>query len=518
MATQQAMAQVWPSPFIITPQFQPTINYSFVSSAELTSVSPETIVYQINPKAIWSDGVPITASDFIYNWHAQSGDPAFNDVGGAPFIAKSTLGYSDINSVTSSDSGKRVTVVFKQPFSDWESLFDPLVPAHIAEKYGWNSGFTSFNTNIEVSGGPYEIASASSQRLTLVRNPKYWGAVPPIATINMVLDQSPSNFANQMAANQIQLIETPAQVNVLQQLEGLSNVAMPVQVSPTLRFEELDFNQADPILSKLAVREALADYTDRNALIAAGPGQMALSEPMPQEDDNHIYVPSQYSQYQPNGSYYDTTHPNQAAKLLTQSGFILGSDGMWHQTTSTGPILTLSLLINESDPIKQAVGETFVSQMKAAGIQIQVENLPTSTIDQDLLSGNWQLAEVTQQASPFAAKFEAIYSTKPSNYFGYDNLEVDQLFQKAIDNPDLFDATEDYNLIDKQLWSDMVSLPLYEDLEIVANTTNLNGVLANASNSTLFWNAQQWSLHTVVSKEITTTTSTAVVKKTKKKR
>ncbi len=534
-ATRQTMAQIWPSPFIITPQFSPTINYAFVSSAELVSVNPETIVYQINPKAKWSDGVPISVDDFIYNWHAQSGDPSYRDVGGMPYSVNSTLGYSDIASIVGSNNGKQVKVIFKSPFSDWESLFDPLVPAHVAQKYGWNSGFTTYNPAIEVSGGPYEISSVSSQQVVLSVNPNYWGTPPQIDQVILRLDPNADQYANQLATDQIQVVETPGEVNVLQQIDGLANVAQPVQLTPTLGFEELDFNQNDPTLAKLLIRQAIANYTDRNALIAAGPGQMALSGPIPQEDDNHIYVPAQSGQYQPNGSAYDSPHPNLAARQLVQAGYVQGSDNMWHADTKTGPVLSFSLLADESDPILEAVAETFVSQMKASGIEVNLVNQSATQIDNSLLSGSWQLALVTQHSSPFPASFATIYSDpqllaptsntttssasiqsgqsttttsaasgstgKPLNYFGYNNTLVDQLFSKAITNPDLFDASEDYNMIDTQLWSDMVSLPIYEDLEIVANTMDVNGVLANPSNSTIFWNLNQWTMTTDLRKQ-----------------
>ena len=52
---------------------------------------------------MWSDGTPITADDFIYNWQAQSGNPAYTDVGGKPYDAASTAGYNQIQSVVGSN-------------------------------------------------------------------------------------------------------------------------------------------------------------------------------------------------------------------------------------------------------------------------------------------------------------------------------------------------------------------------------------------------------------------------------
>ena len=79
---QEIMNMVWPQAFIVNNKLQPVLNNQLLESASVTSTSPQTVVYKINPKAVWSDGTPITADDFIYNWQAQSGNPAYTDVGG----------------------------------------------------------------------------------------------------------------------------------------------------------------------------------------------------------------------------------------------------------------------------------------------------------------------------------------------------------------------------------------------------------------------------------------------------
>ena len=96
-------------------------------SADLTSQSPQTVVYKINPKATWSDGVPFDAKDFIYMWKSLNGTNKDLDVA-------STTGYENIKSVTGSDGDKTVTVVFSKPFADWKSLFTNMVPAHYTQK------------------------------------------------------------------------------------------------------------------------------------------------------------------------------------------------------------------------------------------------------------------------------------------------------------------------------------------------------------------------------------------------
>src|SRR5206468_3489742 len=83
------------------------------------------------------------------------------DVAGFNILPATTAGYSQIQSVTSSDNGKTATVVFAKPFGDWQGLFVSMVPAHIAKKVGFNDGFQTFGPAVQVSGGPYMIQSYS---------------------------------------------------------------------------------------------------------------------------------------------------------------------------------------------------------------------------------------------------------------------------------------------------------------------------------------------------------------------
>ena len=145
------LAGVLPSPYVpnvVSGSGQAAANSELIVSAEPVDISPQTIIYTLNPKAVWSDGVPITAADFKYAWEQQRGDP----VTSSPDVA-SIAGYRDISSVTGSNGGHTVTVKFKTTFADWQMLFANLVPAHVMEKVGWNPACTTVDPAIDLSGG-----------------------------------------------------------------------------------------------------------------------------------------------------------------------------------------------------------------------------------------------------------------------------------------------------------------------------------------------------------------------------
>ena len=189
-------------PNVVNSAGMPTPNSDLIVSSELVSTKPETIVYTLNPKAVWSDGVPITAADFKYAWEEQRGDPVVS----SPDVS-SIAGYRDIASVTGSNGGHTVTVKFKTTFADWQMLFANLVPAHVMEKVGWNPTCTTVNPAIDLSGGPFEIGSVSGQTIRLVQNPKWWGTPANAHSITVHVASSTEQLAQWMSSGFVQVAQ-----------------------------------------------------------------------------------------------------------------------------------------------------------------------------------------------------------------------------------------------------------------------------------------------------------------------
>ena len=67
------------------------------------------VKYHINPKAVWSDGTPITYEDFVGMFTALNGK-------NAAFKPMSTSGYDQIQSAQRGASDQDVTVTFAKPY------------------------------------------------------------------------------------------------------------------------------------------------------------------------------------------------------------------------------------------------------------------------------------------------------------------------------------------------------------------------------------------------------------------
>jgi peptide/nickel transport system substrate-binding protein len=496
----EILDQVWPSVYTIEPNLSLSLNTNIVTSATETSTSPQTIVYQINPKATWSDGVPINAEDFIYNWKSQSGNPKYTDVGGKAFLPASTAGFSSVKSVTGSNNGKTVTVVFATPFSDWKSLFGggtPMIPAHIAEKVGFNSGFQNFGPAVQVSGGPYEIQSyTQGEDLVEVRNPHYWGVAGNLDKIVFRFITDDSQIPPAMQNGEVNLAN-PALASVAfnDAVKSLSNTT--TTVTPGLEFQHLDFNQANPYLALANVRHAIAYGTDRAQMVQriVGPLTSAI-QPL----QNRLFMPIQ-PQYSNTSGGYGAFNPSMAESLLKQSNMTMGSDGYFHPNfgPEKGQDLTLSISTTSGVPVRAEIEQLFQADMKAIGIKINIQNYNANTLFGTVgPKSEFQIIEFAWVSTPFASGNQAIYcsytnaSVCGENWDHYANSQVDSLFNQAIATTNEHDAAVLYNQADSILWKDMVTLPLFEQPDLYSWTSSYGNIIPNPSSVGVPWNAQVW--------------------------
>ncbi len=521
---QEILDMVWPQTFIINPQLQPVLNTQLMQSATQTSTSPQTIVYVINPKAVWQDGTPIDAADYAYNYDAQSGNPAWKDVGGKTFDDASTVGYNQIKSVTGSSpangaacttttlegalppvtcgNGDTVTVVFSKPFADWKSLFGDLVPEHIATKIpgGWSTGFNTDYTKV-LSGSWYQIKSYSpNQSLVLERNPKYWGTPGNLSTITFSFISDDSQEVPALQNNEVNLIN-PASVSlsIVQSADQVTGISK--QTIPGLEFEHFDFNEANYYLGKLAIRQAIAYGTNRQQLIQRTVGEFASGiSPL----GNRMLMPNQPG-YVDNGSAYTTVNDSMATSLLKGLGYTMGSDGYFHPNAGpeAGQDLTLTISSTTGNTLRQNTEELFQNQMKAIGIKIKIQNYDAATFfGTNLPGGNFQIAEFAWVSTPFLSGNEAIYCSYTNttecadNWNHFANSQVDTDVFNGAEATTSSTEISDYNAADTLLWANMDTLPLYQKPQFYAWTDTYGNVIPNASSTGVPWNANSWGMKT----------------------
>jgi peptide/nickel transport system substrate-binding protein len=479
------MNRVYPGVFHSRPDYTVVLDTDLMDSAELTNQDPQTITYKIKSNAVWSDGTPINADDFIYNWQNQNGSDKKIDVA-------ATTGYEDIKSVTGSDNGKTVTVVFKNKFSDWKALFgagNPIVPAHYAKAQpgGWNTGFDKNPQNIP-SGGPYKVGNyTQGQSLTLVKNDKYWGK--PAHLDKIVYRFLPESVTQPAALqnNEVDLIYPQPQLDQVKQVQQLPDVQY--QINFGLSFEHLDFNFKSGALGDLKVRQAIATGLNRQELLDRTVKQFSSKASVL---GNRIWLTGQ-KEYQDHSGNFGKGDAAAAKQLLESAGYTLGSDGIY---AKGGKKLSFRFSTTAGNQLRETQGVLFQAQMKQIGIQIKIANAPsTKFFGENLPNGNFDIADFAWVGTPFAVSgSKAIYVTDGgSNYGKYSNPQVDQLFNQAVSELDPNKSAALGNQVDQQIWNDMATIPLYTKPTFLAWRSTYTNITDVATNEGPFVDEPLWA-------------------------
>jgi len=497
--TAEVMDAIYPSTFIAQPDLSVKMNDDLLLSAEVTNQNPETIVYKINPKAVWSDGVPINADDFKYVWQASANCKDCD--------VASSVGYTSIQSIEGSGpNNQTVTVTFKQPFSDWKSLFGPLLPAHAATPKptdeqtladSWNHGFA--DNPPKISGGPYVISSyQKDQSITLVPNPKWYGKKGPYLdklVFRMITDatQEPPALQN----HEIDAMYPQPEVDLIKTLNGMQNVVYQEDLG--LVYEHFDFNLENKALT-LPVRQALFTAVNRQQILDATVKQF---DPDVTVLNNRMFVPGQKG-YQDNVTKYGlgTGDIAKAKDILTKAGYKIENGKLIQPDGTPFPALTMQYTVGNQ--IRQTECQLFAQAAKQLGVTVNVQS--TDSLGKTLTNADAQhhfdVVVFAWVATPFPASGNApLYESNKAqggdwggNYGHWVNSQADQLLQDATSNLNPDQVIKDLNEADQLISQDAYTLPLYQKPTLLAYYNTWGNIRDNATSVGPPYNVQEWGL------------------------
>ena len=544
-ADRLVLEPVLPSSFVVNGNDQSVYDAAVITQAELQSTSPETVVYTINPKAVWSDGAPITAADFIYTWEQERGSTgllgaasSLGTVGGVsapssipaqpttlPGATGTTgpaIGYRQIKSVTSSNHGRTVTVVFASAYADWQSLFDDLLPAHVLEKTGWDPACTSVTPSVDLSGGPFKIAKVEAgKEIVLTRNTRWWGSEPDLARIVVEIASGPSQLARWLDDGTID-VALPAGFDgqYLENVTAEPSIVTQTQLSTT--FLQLEFSTTSAATSSVDVRNAIAHAVDRQSLIdqvaawadsVIAPAASLIYAQSQSGYTNHKRLPQQVSGLP--GSTSTTLPPTSPTatpfpagsdpattdRLLSGLGYSRTGAGDW--ISPDGAALTVRLAVDAADSWAVQCAPLIEHQLTSAGIAVTQVTAPTAQqTGLELSQGTVDMALLPMHSSPYPSQAITWYTPLAGtagtggseDWSNLDDSSVNSLLLKAAAELNPVTAAPIYQQAESLLWQDMVALPLFTEPSVLAWSGLTAGVSPNSNGPSLLWSPLNWSI------------------------
>jgi peptide/nickel transport system substrate-binding protein len=160
--------------------------------------------------------------------------------------------------------------------------------------------------------------------------------------------------------------------------------------------------------------------------------------------------------------------------MLDQLGW--ASAGTTSQRNGRPPRLRL---IYGAAPVYQDIATTLRDQLARVGVEVEARQYPSNEIFPNLSGGNFDLALFTWYgtASPLSDAMDIYRSPVGDNprlnYGRVSNAELDALFAQGIAEPDDTRRAAIGNQIDRLIWREAHSVPLYAWPGAVAVRANL---------------------------------------------
>lgn len=440
------MKATLPRAFVIGPDGSTTVDTNYFTSIELTGTAPQVVTYTINPKAVWSDGTPITWEDIASQVHALSGaDKNFEIAGpsGADRVASVTRGVDD----------RQAVMTFAKPYAEWRGMFagnGMLLPKSMtATPEAFNKGQLD---GPGPSAGPFIATSLdrTTQRIVLSRNPKWWGPRPRLDHITyLVLDDAARLPALQNNTIDATGVGTIDQLTIAQRTKGIT-----IRRAPAPAWSHITFNGAPgSILADKALRVAVSKGIDRQTI--AEVVQYGLTS-NPVALGNHIYVAGQQG-YQDNSTVvpYD---PAAAKRELDALGWKRA--GQFRE--KDGRQLVIRDLFYDAQGSRQ-FAQIAQHSLAQVGVKLELVARAGSGFFTNYINvGAFDLAQFgwLGDAFPLSSLTQIYKSDGESNFGKIGSPQIDAAIEQTLEELDPDKARALANDLDKLIWAEGFSLPL----------------------------------------------------------
>lgn len=383
-----------------------------------------TLVFELDPRARWHDGKPVTMDDVLYSF-ARARDSKVSP-GQAPLLRQIT----DVRA----EDAKHVVITFAEPYD--EQLYDathhvPILPAHLLSSLPQDGLASTPFAQAPVGSGAYRfVRRQAGQFVELAAVPNHFLGKPGIGRVIFVVAGDQEARVNLLLGGGADVMtEFIPPLGNLQRLNGRADVA--TMRVPTYSVVYLLFNQRDradrtaphPILSDPEVRRALTLATDRATIVQAVYGGYAEIASAP------ISLASWVRTAMPPQVPFDTA---EARRVLASRGWTdHDGDGVLDKD---GRPLALSLNYPTNSAPRTAVGAIVQQQWKRLGVRVDLAGTEGATWGDRRRRGDFDvdISSATQDPSPSGlVQSWSCAGFTASNVGYYCNPQVDTLIARA---------------------------------------------------------------------------------------
>lgn len=410
--------------------------------------------FHIRKDAKWSDGLPVTAQDFVYSWQRLA-DPKtaspyasylqYGHVANVDEIIAGKKPATDLGVKAIDDKTFEVTLSEPVPYF-YKLLVHPSVspvPKAAIEKYGekWTQP-----ANI-VTNGAYKLKDwVVNERIVLERNTNYWdNAKTVINQVTYLPISSEVTDVNRYRSGEIDMTYNNMPIELFQKLK--KEIPEEVHVDPYLCTYYYEINNQKAPFTDVRVRTALKLALDRDIIVNKVKNQgdlPAYSYTPPYTDGMKLVEPEWFK-------WSQEKRNEEAKKLLAEAGY-----------TADKP-LTFNLLYNTSDLHKKLAIAVASIWKKNLGANVKLENQEWKTFLDSRHQGTFDVARAGWCAdyNEPTSFLNTMLSDSSNNTAHYKSPAFDKIIGDTLQVTDEAKRAELYAQSEQQLDKDSAIVPVY---------------------------------------------------------
>ena len=426
---------------------------------------PLTLVFELDPRAHWHDGHPVTARDVVWSID-RARDSTVN--------AQYALLLRQIASVTA-EGDRRVVFRFRRAYP--EQLYDATwhvqpLPAHLVDTVPRTGLAGSAFVRQPIGNGPYRFGRRDPGRqLELVADTGFFLGRPRLERVVFLVVREAEAQLNLVLDGTADALEAITPVSNIPRITA--NPALRIATVPSFSVGYLLFNlraagdrsKPHPILADPDVRRAIAMAIDRERIVRATFGPYAATAEAPLGQGHWLRREA------PHGARYD---PAAARGLLERKGWVdRDSDGYRERA---GVPLLLRLSLPGTSAVRVTLAAQIQEMLRQVGIRLELVRLEGPVWFERRNRGEFDIDFSSATLDPTPSGMVQSWSCaglSGANVGQYCNPVFDSLLTTAIA---LGEVTARWQAALRVLQTDAPAVFLYSPLNAVAVHTRYRDV------------------------------------------
>ncbi|AIF42611.1 peptide ABC transporter substrate-binding protein [Virgibacillus sp. SK37] len=438
-----------------------------------------TWTFNLREDAVWSNGDPVTANDFVYAWQRAVNPDTGSEYGpymmsgvikNAAAIGSGDKKVEDLGVKALDDYTLEVTLEKPTPYFESLTTFGTFLPLN--QKFVEEQGKDyATSTDTLLSNGPFILKDweSTANKWKLVKNPDYWDAdTVKLEEITFDVVKNPQTLVDLYEKGEIDRADLSSDLVDLYSTRDDFNTI----TESSMTF--IKFNQTkSEALKNVNIRKALSRAVDKQALVneILNNGSLVSNGAVPQDFATHPETGEDFRDI--NGDM--VTYSMDEAKEYWEKGLEeIGKDKV-----------ELEFLSGDSETSK-VMNEYIANQLQTnlPGLTVTLKQVPfeqrldlTTNMDYDIAISAWG----ADYLDPYGW-LNLWLTDGGNNETGYSSEEYDKLVQSTVGDlaqkpVERFEASLE---AEKVLFDDAVIAPLFQKARAQLISPDLHGVINNA--------------------------------------